>query len=79
MSSLGSYCVGLFFRSIVLPGIKILDVGFKAIFTFKSWPVEIPPSVPPEKLLKKPFGVISSLASDPFDLQHQTQLLFQRP
>ena len=36
------------------------------MFTCKSWPVDIPPSVPPEKLLKNPFGVISSLASEPF-------------
>ena len=26
----------------------------------------MPPSVPPEKLLEKPFGVISSLASEPY-------------
>ena len=26
----------------------------------------MPPNVPPEKLLKKPLGTISSLASDPF-------------
>ena len=58
--------VGLFLISTVLPGTKMLDVGLSAILTLRSCPVDIPPNVPPEKLLKKPLGVISSLASYPF-------------
>ena len=57
--------VGLFLISTVFPGTKMLDVGLSAMLTSKSCPVEIPPSVPPEKLLKNPLGVISSRASDP--------------
>ena len=56
---------------IVLPGILILDVGFIAILTSISWPEVIPPRVPPELLLRKPFfESISSLCSVPFCVTH---------
>ena len=40
--------------SIVLPGLVMLDVGFSAMLASRSWPDEIPPSVPPASFLLKP-------------------------
>ena len=33
--------------SMVLPGMRMLEVGFKAMLTRMSWPLEMPPRVPP--------------------------------
>ena len=44
----------------------MLEVGLTAMLTTMSWPVEMPPRMPPALLLRKPSGVISSPCSLPF-------------
>ena len=46
--------------SIVWRVKRMLDVGLTATTTTMSWPVEIPPRMPPALLGRKPSGVISS-------------------
>ncbi len=43
----------------------MLDVGLTAMLTTRSWPEEMPPSVPPAWLDRNPCGVSSSRCSEP--------------
>ena len=51
--------------STLRAGRRRLEVGLNAIDTMTSWPVEMPPSMPPAWLDRKPSGVISSRCSLP--------------
>ena len=44
----------------------MLEVGLTATCTTMSWPVEMPPRMPPALLRENPCGVISSECSVPF-------------
>ena len=57
---------GLPARSMLALGLRIELVGLMAMLATMSWPVEMPPSMPPELLLAKPSGVSSSPCSVPF-------------
>ncbi|GIT23383.1 MAG: hypothetical protein CM1200mP40_30650 [Gammaproteobacteria bacterium] len=61
---------------IDLPGIRILEVGFKAMLATISCPLEIPPNTPPALLPRNPSGVISSGVRFLFVLPNRTQLQF---
>ncbi len=50
---------------IVFCSLDIDGIGFTAALTTRSSPFEIPASMPPELLLKKPPGTKGSLFSDP--------------
>ncbi len=52
--------------SILRPGIRMLEVGLRAMWAIISWPLEIPPRMPPAWLERNPSGVISSRCSVPF-------------
>src|SRR5439155_1056904 len=58
--------VGSPLRSMERRGRRMLEVGLSAMLTRMSWPVEMPPSVPPALFERKPRGVSSSPCSEPF-------------
>jgi hypothetical protein len=58
--------VGLPSLSIERRGRRMLEVGLTAMLTTMSWPVEMPPRMPPALLDRKPSAVISSPCSVPF-------------
>ena len=50
---------------MVFPGTCMLEVGFSAMLTRMSCPVEMPPMMPPALFDKNPSLVISSRCSEP--------------
>ena len=56
---------GLPCLSIDLRGMRMLDVGLIPIVTMMSWPVEMPPRMPPALFERNPCGVSSSPCSEP--------------
>ncbi len=52
-------------RSTVFCTTEIDEVGFTATRKTISWPVEMPPSIPPVRLVANPCRVSSSLCSEP--------------
>ncbi len=57
---------GLPCRSIERRGRRMLEVGLIAMLTTMSWPVEMPPRMPPALFERKPSGASSSQCSVPF-------------